>query len=222
VGNPHKSSRTLRLASSRSGSVDVRISGVRGKVATLHPREVTSLRLSDGMACTDSLEEKIRDAQPLSAARRLALSALKRRALSTSRMREYLVRRGVDASLAAHVIKDLVAIGAINDAAIAESVIAMERSRRPAGTPLLRQKLARHGIDEADVDQAITAAEQVSSAREQAMAEARRTAARLPASLDPRTRARRILAALARRGFDEQTAEDAARAVLGSEWPTID
>jgi len=186
------------------GRVMIRVAGA---VKATLPREVVDrLGISVGDPWTDALEARVAEAADADKARRYALNALGRRALSAGELAERIRRRGHPPHVAADVVQEMVDKRFIDDEAYGRSVIRSERSRRPAGPRLLRQKLMHKRLDRALIDRLLRELQ----AEQDPVADARRLLdARLRAPsfqrLDPATRQRRLWSQLARRGFDPDT-----------------
>ena len=180
---------------------------VDGKVVATLPREVIDeLGISIDLEWTESIAGRVDVAVDSDKARKYAMNALGRRALSCGELADRIRRRGHSQSVAAQVVGELVARGYLDDLAYARAVIRSERARKPAGPALLGAKLLKKRVDRAVIDRAIAEADadydQVEAAV--ALAERRlRTAAMQKA--DAETRKRRLWGLLARRGFNVDT-----------------
>lgn len=192
----------------------------RAAKSMIDRRDADQLGLSVGMAWTASLQSAFDDALLMTAARRKAHQWINRRPLSRAALTERLAKAGYEPPLIERLIAELEEVGLIDDGAYAKAVVEHERSRKPIGERLLREKLASRGIDEHDTN---TAIDEHTGPDHDPLAEAltlaRATLAKQPAKLDPVARARRVLGVLARRGFDESIAEDAVRRAMGREFP---
>ena len=137
-----------------------------------------------------------------------AMQRLNRRAMSCSQVETKLRGLKHDDVTIQQVIDRLKQIGALDDAKLAREVIEQVQRKGPAGSALLRRKLAKYGFDEALVERVIAEAGpgSASSLAEQARAF---VTAKLPslARLAPAARLRRLAGLLARRGIDEDTIE---------------
>lgn len=154
-------------------------------------------------------------AEQMERVRLAALRLLETRARSRAELTERLLAKKLPTAAVEAVVSRFVELGLVNDRALAEDVVRGESGRLPAGEALLRHRLERHRIDDELVDQALGALEADAPAHVRARALAEAVAARLPGSLGPVARWRRVLSALARRGFDEETALAAAEHALG-------
>lgn len=136
------------------------------------------------------------------AARLLAASAK-----SEGQVRERLARAGFDVGAIDEAVTRLRASGAINDADLAARVVEQSRAKNESSS-LTAKRLAT---------KVIQAALSVSNDRSLARAAAKEALARVLVGADVTTRYRRVLAALARKGFEEELALEVAREVIGVE-----
>jgi len=180
---------------------------VDGKVvATLRREVIDELGIAIDMVWDGAMAARVDTAVDADKARKYAMNALGRRALSTGELKDRIKRRGHSEAVADRVVEQMLAKGYLDDLAYARAVIRSERSRKPTGAMLLRNKLFKKRVDREIVDRAIAEAEDqynhIEAARE--LAERRlRTAAMRKA--DPPTRQRRLWGLLARRGFNVET-----------------
>lgn len=144
-----------------------------------------------------------------------ALRLLEARSLSSAELTERLVRRKLPRAEVGAVVARFVELGIVNDERLAADVVRREERYRPAGAALLHDRLEGRGIDDMIADGVVSDVESRKPASERAMELAQKTADGLPGRLSDRQRWGRVLGALARRGFDEDTAMDAAGRVLG-------
>ncbi len=103
----------------------------------------------------------------------------------------------------------------VDDARAAEAHAHRATARGPVARELLSTQLEARGVETSLARDTARRALPPSESQAARLA-ALRAARRLPATLDPATRWRRVLSALARAGFEQELALDAARAVLGS------
>ena len=180
---------------------------VGGRLAArLQRPDVERLGLGAGQAWTAEVAEAVQQAVELGKARKAALAALGRRALSRGELTLRLEAKGHEAEIIAMVLDELETDGWLDDRAYARSVAHELTRRKPASRRLLMQRLQARQID---VEVAAMVADEVAEADEPT-AEAERFARerlRSMGSLPPATAARRIAGALARRGFDAETIE---------------
>ena len=151
------------------------------------------------------------EADPVAIARELVLRELTTRARSRAELEQKLARKGVPEAATREVLDRFTEVGLVNDEAFAgqwvEAAQRRQRSRRG-----LRDELRHKGVDAETVSEAVA---QVSDDDEYASALAlarRRASATRGLALE--VRHRRVLGALARRGFASGIAQRATRAAL--------
>jgi len=142
-----------------------------------------------------------------------AVRVLGRRAVSRRRMLDKLRLRGCPEELAQRVVARLAESGLIDDRALAETVVAGQLARKPAGGAYLKSKLAAKGVERSVADEAVAEALEERDLRADALDLALR---RAPATegLDMHVRRRRLTQYLARRGFQPSVCRDAVEAAL--------
>jgi regulatory protein len=135
-----------------------------------------------------------------------ALRFLESRARSAAEVRGRLVRHGYRPDLVEGCIARLTELGMLDDAAFAQGWLESRDRARPRGQRLLRQELARKGIDRAIRDEALAERdiERPDADEEAARRLLERHAAALARVPDPRARRQRAYALLARNGFDSE------------------
>lgn len=159
-------------------------------------------------------ERELLDEAERGTARRRLLQLLAHRA----RSRQELVRLLALWPFPAGCVEDAVAwasgLGYVDDEELARQLVSLGE-RQPLGRQALLEKLQRRGIDPALARRVMD--QQLPRDREQAQAVelARRRLATLR-GLERGEQARRLYALLVRRGFDDEVAQTALRAVLGS------
>lgn len=165
----------------------------------------------------------------LDAARRAAVNLLRVRDRSSDELRERLIARGAGAALASRVVAEFERARLVSDARLAEHTIARELEGGPVGRLRLEDRLARRMIDNTLAARAIDAAMRGRRGADDALLVARQLLKQLRAkpsagskTAKGKSRARvtldaklwrRIAAALARRGFDEDEVERAMDAL---------
>lgn len=150
---------------------------------------------------------------PADKAFRHAVRLLRVRARSTIELRERLAAHPPHA--VEQALRRLVEARLVDDAALTRDLterdLAQGRSRR-----MTAARLRTRGLDPRDATPPVAGpARAGQSDAALALAAARQIARRLPASLAPEARWRRLLGAMARLGHEPDAAHDAARAVLG-------
>ncbi len=147
-----------------------------------------------------------------SPAYRAAVTLLSRKARTCREIVERLVQAGHAHDDAERAAQRLVERGLIDERAIAQAEVrAGVRAGRARAE--IERSLGLRGIEESTIRAAL-ADEEVGDDHGRAV-EAARELARRAGHASPAARLRRVLAGLARRGFDDDTARNAAREVLG-------
>lgn len=205
--------KSVRAAGKDEHRVSVRIGGdVRITVAR---RDADAAGLVPGAQWNPTMAERTIDAMLADIARRLAMSSIRRRAQSRGQVIDRLTRQGTPRPVALRVADELAEIGAIDDAAFADAAARSIVSQRPAGKRLIEMKLRNRRIDGGTARAAAEEALRERDVLADALAVARKHARTLPEKLDAPARQRRLLGALARRGFDPGVCFEAVRKTLG-------
>jgi regulatory protein len=179
----------------------------RRAVAHLRAVDVDAIGLAKGTRWTKQTAEAVQRAVETNRTRKAALRLLGRRAYASAELRERLARKEHDVDAIETVISELTADGWLDDAAYGESIARQTIERRPAGERLLRRKLAERRIDddlaERIVRRTLAEVDQLEAAIGYGRERMRKLGWASPAAV------RRVGAALARRGFDEETVQTA-------------
>ncbi len=138
------------------------------------------------------------------ACREAALRLLERTRRTRSDLARRLAERGFDPATVESVLGRLGDVGLVDDAEYARAFLAGRWGRRPSGWKRLQQELRARGVTDADVREARALIEEREGAVDELSAARRLVAQAGPryAKLEPRARAQRLWALLARRGFD--------------------
>lgn len=158
------------------------------------------------------------EADPVAAAREIALQRLSVRARSRKELAQDLKSRDVPADAAAEVLDRFSEVGLVDDAAFAQEWV--ESRGRRSGAARLRQELRQKGVAEEDIADALGGRDDqadLTNARELAT----RKAATMK-SLDRVVRQRRLTALLARRGYSSAVIRRVIGEVLQAETPDDD
>lgn len=142
-------------------------------------------------------------------ARRIALDLLEVRDRSVKEIRERLRRRGCTPAAIDKVVDDLEALRLLDDRAFVRRWVEGRKWRRPEGVPKIAVDLARRGIEPAVVEEVLAEYGDDLGTGKEALSLLRRQRSRYW-GLDRETARRRMYGALARRGFDADTAREAA------------
>lgn len=136
---------------------------------------------------------------PLSFARRIALAKLATRAHSRVELQAALRKKNVPGDVIEELLSRLSAAGLVDDAQFAEDWVRSRHERKRLSRNVLRRELLDKGVDEDAIAEALSSVDDESElAAARALAEKK---AASMAGLEPQVRARRLAAALARRGF---------------------
>jgi regulatory protein len=158
------------------------------------------------------------EADPVAAAREIALRRLSVRARSRKELAQDLKSRDVPADAAAEVLDRFSEVGLVDDAAFAQEWV--ESRGRRSGAVRLRQELRQKGVAEEDIADALGGRDDqadLTNARELAT---RRAA--MMKGLDRVVRQRRLTALLARRGYSSAVIRRVIGEVLQAETPDDD
>jgi regulatory protein len=135
---------------------------------------------------------------------------------SKGELLDRLKRRGVSEALARDTVERFEKAGIVNDEAFARLMARATLSARPAGPRLLTAKLRGLRVDATLAQTAATEAVQGRDLLGDATTLARKKLRLMPAKLDDAARQRRLLGALARRGYDAGVVYAAVRAAMGA------
>lgn len=147
-------------------------------------------------------------------ARALAVRVLTHRARSRRELVDRLTTKGVEPALAEATADRCAELRLIDDHALAESLAHRILADRPAGRAYIAARLRRRGIPDDTARAAIDEALSRRDADADALRVARARAKTFPPSLERTAATRRLIGALARRGFDPDTARQAVETVL--------
>ncbi len=173
-------------------------------VATLPADAVEALGIAIGDAWTKPLAAKVQQAMAEHTVRRYAQRLLKRRPYSRSEFVDRLMRKEPDRAMVKRIANEMIAAGAIDDEAYARALAVSVTDRGPVSVTYLKHKLRQRGIPPELAQRVAGETLKKTDVVETAAAFA---AARLRSmsSQTPDVVARRIWAALARRGLDADT-----------------
>ena len=142
------------------------------------------------------------EADPESVARTIVLTKLTAQARTRAELSEALRKKQVPIEVAESVLDRMAEVGLVDDAAFAESWVSSRQARRHLSRTALRQELVRKGVERDEID---TALEQVGPEDEyRAALELAEKKARSTSGLDRQVRYRRLVGALARKGFGSE------------------
>lgn len=156
-----------------------------------------------------------KEPDPREVARTIALRKLTAAPQSRATLEAALATKDVPPDAAAEVLDRFTEVGLLDDAAYAQMLVRTRHEERHLGRRALAQELRRKGIDEETARDALA---QVDDDDEYAAAlTMARKKARATAGLEAQVRRRRIVGALARRGFGGDVVRRALDEALGEE-----
>lgn len=186
----------------------------RRRVAQAPASKIEELGLVAGAPWDEATRDRVNTAARVLKAKLKAVVLLKARALTSSQLAAALNRKGFGQEVAATAIAELAREGLIDD-----GVFAVTKAKDAIGKGLAREaaqrRLVRAGVPAAIASYEVDLAAGPIDDRSRALAQARNRAAKIPESLKPATRYRRVLDALARLGYEEEVAREAAAAAVG-------
>ena len=150
----------------------------------------------------------------------MCLNLLTTRARTRAELAAELARRGFEDDVAAVVLERLVEVRLLDDAAFAEQWVDSRHRHRGLGRRALSQELRRKGVDTETADEAVAGLD-ADAEREKARELVRR---RLPSldRVEPPVAARRLVAMLARKGYDAGLAHEVVREALAKRHADLD
>jgi regulatory protein len=203
-GSPPRGA-TISDITVRATNPNLRVVRVDGRaVVTLHAADVESLRLAVGRTWTKSLADSVASLVAVAKGRKTAIRILGGRPCSRTELVEKLIARKHLPDVAERIADELEKDRWLDDRAFAELLVRQATRTKPAGQALLLKKLESRGIDRALAEQVIRSALSADRSASGATELARHELAKCRTS-SPVRNARRVAAALQRRGFDEET-----------------
>jgi regulatory protein len=148
-------------------------------------------------------------------AREYLLRSLGASARTRHQLSEGLARRGFDPDLAERLLDRFTEVGLIDDAELARTLVRTRVAERHLSRRALAVELRRKGIADDDARAALEAIDddlQEETARAFVASRIRRAS-----SLDPVTRSRRLVGALARKGYSAEVATRVVREALAAD-----
>jgi SOS response regulatory protein OraA/RecX len=194
-----------RITPDRSAPIWAHVIVGRRRVAKVPAARVEGLGIRVGAVWTPALKESAVLATETLRAKLRAIALLKVRDRASAELASRLARAGFSKPAAAAAIAELKSEGLLNDQKLAAHAAEVAASKG-LSSAAVKQRLAKLGLAAATLPGDDLA---------RATQEARNRAATLPESLSVPASYRRVLAALARLGYDEDVAREAAERVLG-------
>ena len=214
MGGSVEPSKITALTPSRRDPDRIKVRAGRRVLATLPRKRVEAMGLTIGQAVDEALAERLAAEGTREKALTVAWRMINRRALSRWEIIDRLQRRGYEAATAQAAADRLVELGAVDDRELGRALLREMQRSKPAGVPLMVQRLRQRGLSEALARELTEEASRATDPVETAAAFIQCKAAAMQ-RLDPITRKRRLWGQLARRGLDSQTIEQALDRVLG-------
>ena len=149
---------------------------------------------------------------PETVARLICLRLLDRRARSRVELAEQLRKRGIPDDAARAVLDRFTEVGLIDDAALAGAIAGAQHRERGLARRAVAVKLRQRGIDDTTAAEAVATIDADSEREAAARLVSRRL--RSLGGVPPETRARRLVALLARRGYPAGLAYEVVRAAV--------
>ncbi len=181
----------------------------RRRVARVPSKRAAGLGIAVGVEWTEALAHAAELASETVKAKKKAVALLRVKDRTEQELRDRLLRAGFGSEGVEAALAELTREGLVDDARLAQVSVArdLERGRSIAAAAA---RLETRGVRAADIPPTGGAGELA-----RAVAAAQKRAQKLPESLPMPAKARRLLAALARLGYEEETAREAAERVLG-------
>ena len=165
---------------------------------------------SVAMASPEPDPERPDDAEAF--ARSLCLRALTKRAQTRKELADLLRSKGIPADVAGTVLDRFVAVGLIDDAALAAGYAESRHRTLGLSRNALRQKLRERGVAPETADAAVAHID-LEAEESAALALASRKLTTMK-HVDAQTRARRLLAMLARKGYSASISHQVVRGLV--------
>jgi len=186
---------------------------VEGKtVATLPRVLISQLGIEVGATWTQSYADEIVDVVAYDKAMRAAMNRLNRRMMSRKQLADKLKELEHAPNIIEKVCARLLEVQVLDDTAYGRALIRQTMARKPAGPKLLYVKLMQKGLDRQLITQLVEEACQGEDHHQtQCDAAVKLIKSKLKSmrKLEAHVRKRRLWGALARRGFESQTIQDA-------------
>jgi len=188
-------------------------------VARVDRPAIDELQLKSDTSWDAALAERVLAAAHADTARRYALNALSMRAMSTRRLADSMVRRGAPRAIALRIVSDLERSGLVDDRLLAEQIARSVLATNPSGPRVIEQRLIRRGISSDIAREVAAAATEDRDPDTDAMRVAQKKIRGMAPKLERDVVERRVLGALARRGFAADICRRTAREVAKTQWP---
>lgn len=163
--------------------------------------------IQQGTVLTDALRRDLVEAEDVADAVNKAVKMLAASPKTVGELRQRLLARAFEPRTVARALKHLESHNLLDDAAIARSI-----ADQPATSPAL----ARHVMETRHVPTNVIerTMKSLGGERENALEAARHLIEHVPSSLAPEARRKRLIAVMARRGFEEESTIEAVDRVI--------
>jgi regulatory protein len=173
---------------------------------------IHALWLKIGQSLSDAQIAELKAADTLEKAQQRAVDLIAYRPRSVHEVQQRLKKAGADDETIASVVERLKAAGLLDDQAFSRAWVESRVRANPRSKRMIAWELRQKGVSGADITAALEEADDADAAYRAALR-------RLPRlqSLEPRERERKLMAFLARQGFDFGTIESVITKIGASE-----
>jgi len=208
-----------RIEELRPVAEGVKLSIIVGgrRVGTVGVDGAANLKLHEGIPWTEALAAAVAAENDYDHALRDAVGWLAAKGRSCEEVRRRLVAKGHEPAAAQRAVAHLVEIAVLNDQRLADESARIMMDEQGLSSGAIRERLAERGFE----PRHIAAVVKPNLDRERAL-EAAREWSHAASPGRERVEARRALAGLARRGFEEDTALEAVRAAFAERGVSLD
>jgi regulatory protein len=162
-----------------------------------------------------SAADQVPAADPVEFARAILLRRLAAAPRSRAELEKDLIKRGVAAAIAAQLLDRFEEVGLVNDQVLARDLVTWRHEGRALARRAISVEMRRRGIDDETSSQALSVIDDEAE-RERAR-EFVRAKLRTTRGLAPEARIRRLVGALARKGYSPGLAYGVVREELATE-----
>lgn len=202
-----------RLAAKRDTPKVINVYVGRARAASVPIAAIADLGLRVGLEWTRERSKQVLEAEAVARVRRFAEASLVRSPESESNLRVRLLAKGHAAETVDRALAGLRSAGLLDERRLAASIARTQGRGR--GALAIRDELESRGFDAGEVRRATGETILERGSDEAEAAKFVTTALRSMGARTPDTIARRLLAALARRGFDEDVARRVVERATG-------
>lgn len=185
----------------------------RRRVAVLLATQAMELGLAPGVAWTDETAARAARLEQINAAKAMAMRRLAARARSRAEMLAWLETKGVDARIATEAVERLAEVGLIRDEDVAAGEVRRAEAKGLSGRAM-SERLRERGVASEEVSQSETAGDARRAFGVAMGVVGDELSRRGRESVDVNVLARRVMGALARKGYDEEGAREAVHAAF--------